>query len=173
MKMEIKPSYVSFKQAKLLKEKNFDVECRSYYELALNSQENEQDGYSGPFGWKEGGLNTQSDYFINNYNGLDFSNKNWYLCARPEQWQVVEWLRINHGIWVTVGNVFSEYTHWAYGISENNRGMIVPFREGQDNIDYFTSPQEAYSAAFNYILKIYLYYLIKLVIIQQLVSYCI
>jgi hypothetical protein len=30
--MEIKPTYVTFEQAKLLKEKGFDVECIYHYE---------------------------------------------------------------------------------------------------------------------------------------------
>jgi hypothetical protein len=127
---EIKPTYITFEQAKWLKEKGFDESCR----MLIN-------GAYEPFH-----LNLiETQYFQNNSVLL----KDCY--SAPEQWQVVEWLRINHGIWISVGNVYSEYTHWAYGIGKENKGMILPFREGQDNHDYFNSPQEAYSAAFDYI----------------------
>jgi hypothetical protein len=127
---EIKPTYITFEQAKWLKEKGFDESCR----MLIN-------GAYEPFH-----LNLiETQYFQNNSVLL----KDCY--SAPEQWQVVEWLRINHGIWISVGNVYSEYTHWAYGIGKENKGMILPFRKGQDNHDYFNSPQEAYSAAFDYI----------------------
>jgi hypothetical protein len=116
---------VTFEQAKWLKEKGFDVDCKSKFLRG----EIEYSGIHNPF----------------------FAEPKEDIVERPEQWQVVEWLRINHGIWISVGNVYSEYTHWAYGIGKENKGMILPFREGQDNHDYFNSPQEAYSAAFDYI----------------------
>jgi hypothetical protein len=127
---EIKPTYITFEQAKWLKEKGFDESCR----MLIN-------GAYEPFHFNL----IETQYFQNNSVLL----KDCY--SAPEQWQVVEWLRINHGIWISVGNVYSEYTHWANGIGKENKGMILPFREGQDNHDYFNSPQEAYSAAFDYI----------------------
>jgi len=146
--MKIKPTYVTFEQAKLLKEKGFDVECNHYYEYSLKSRIDQQDGYSGPFGWEKGELNYQSGYFINNIEGVDTSNESWYLCARPEQWQVVEWLRINHGI--EVETYKSNYNRYDYRIINGKESLMylkLPLHRS------FHPKQEAYSAAFDYILK--------------------
>lgn len=156
--MESKPTYVTFEQAKLLKEKGFNIECNHYYEHALTSLVDQQDGYSGPFGWEKGELNYQSGYFINNIESVDTSNESWYLCARPEQWQVVEWLRVNYGIWV-------EVTPDSYG--EEWFVTCKPCsKKVWDDIElrskvhlsklhflFYKTPQEAHSTAFDYILK--------------------
>ena len=120
--------YVTFEQAKWLKEKGM------YLDGYL------QDVWLGNKYEKKRGKIVEAPVF-----GLGSSSK------LPEQHQVVDWLLEKHGIWVSVGNVYSEYTHWAYGIGKENKGMILPFRQGQDSHDYFNSPQQAYSAAFDYI----------------------
>jgi hypothetical protein len=62
--------------------------------------------------------------------------------SAPEQWQVVEWLRVNHGIWV--------YVKLGFGHEFVIQKTAVPFE-----IIYtdgtFKSPMEAYSAAFEHI----------------------
>jgi hypothetical protein len=57
-----------------------------------------------------------------------------------------EWLRINHSIWV---NTITEDNKWSYGIYKtvNSYGVL-----STENL-IFNSPQEAYSAAFDYILN--------------------
>ena len=63
-------------------------------------------------------------------------------CFRPEQHVVVEWLRVNHGIWISVFHKrHSENKHYGYLIKQSN-GIKTKLWE-------FTSPQEAYSAAFD------------------------
>jgi hypothetical protein len=102
--MRIRPNYVPFEQAKLLKEKGFDVVCKSSYEYSLTAQKDPEYDEGGPFGWKKGELNIEYDSeFLNGSESSDYSNKNWFMCARPEQWMVVEWLRVKHGIWVSLG----------------------------------------------------------------------
>ena len=80
---------------------------------------------------------------------------------QPEQWQVVEWLTINHGIWVSVD--WMTRTKPAHsGYICHLRGTVKPLND--DNFivvndtlfpgyEVFASPQDAYSAAFDYILK--------------------
>ena len=68
---KIEPHYVNFNTAKLLKEKGFDGECTEYY-----LKDGIDYSYPKPENW-----NLKSD-----------------TISRPEQWQVVEWLRLNHGI---------------------------------------------------------------------------
>ncbi len=128
-------TYVTFEQAKKLKEKGFDVNVESC-DYAHSENENWVYKVHPEFpGWK------------GRIREAYFENKEPLL--RPEHWQVIEWLRINHGIWITVANVYSEYTHWAFTIGKNGKGQIVPFRQDQDKSDYFKIPQEAYSAAFD------------------------
>jgi len=69
---------------------------------------------------------------------------------RPEQWQVVEWLRVNHGIWIQPTWV-NDNTFRCGVIDINNRTeYIINTKEEQL---YHISPQAAYSAAFDYILN--------------------
>jgi hypothetical protein len=141
----IKPTYVTFEQAKLLKEKGFTKEngyaCREGWINYLYS-------FTGATGTPE----NDSGYVLDTLG-------NSHLIERPEQWQVVEWLRVNHGINVLP---IESYTYpdeiknrWKYQIinkQEKNRHIFNKkfFIES----DYeFQSPQEAYSAAFDYILN--------------------
>jgi len=145
--MKIEPKYVTFEQGKLLKEKGFNVSCQHFYELALTTQEDGEDGYSGPFGWKRGELNLRQGYFTNGSTLTDFSSDNWFMCAVPEQWQVVEWLRINHDIWIVAFPELLNGEEVRYYPSIFEQGV------GEDINEYFDSPQEAYSASITYILE--------------------
>jgi hypothetical protein len=136
--MEIKPEYVTFEQAKLLKEKGFNVPTLAYRQksarigdetilpLALPDDEFQW----GPFDW-------------NNYS------KEVPYYSIPEQWQVVEWLRIKHDIWVWV-RPFKDHA------ADNNdpiQHQMNIFFKGVSISKEFNSHDEAYSAAFDYILK--------------------
>jgi len=122
--MEIKPTYVSFEQASLLKEKGFDEITKSIYQY-----EN---------------LVVNNDY-VNFRNSL-FSYDHFEISA-PEQWQVVEWLRINHGIFV-----------WVAGYRDKSNRITFDFyfdkqKLNEKKSNFFKTPQEAYSAAFDYTFK--------------------
>jgi hypothetical protein len=66
-----------------------------------------------------------------------------HFLPAPEQWQVVEWLRVNHGIWVYS---YNNGTSWIGSIQKTNGSIIriIP----ANNL-----PQEAYSACIDYVLK--------------------
>ena len=77
----------------------------------------------------------------------------------PEQHQVVEWLRVNHGIWVYVesdcyGELwYVELTVCSQEVWEDldkRHGIISAPRKFNNE---HKSPQQAYSAAFDYVLK--------------------
>jgi hypothetical protein len=103
--MKIEPTYVTFEQAKLLKEKGFD----SKYKLFVEK-------------------------FIEN--------------ARPEQWQVVEWLRVKYKINVFAirdgGYWISKYQDFNKEEEQSPKEIIIAHKN---------TKEEAYSAAFDYILK--------------------
>jgi hypothetical protein len=83
-------------------------------------------------------------------------------CVKiPEQWQVIEWLRLNHGIWVSV-DWMSRVKPYESGYYCHLRGTTKKLN--QDNFivindtlnpgyEVFNLPQEAYLAAFDYVLN--------------------
>jgi len=93
---------VSFQVAKLAKEKEFNIGCDHYFTLSLTEKIHKTDGTSGPFGWKGGELHTEVGYFINDHSKIDYSNSNWFMCARPSQSLLQKWLREVHGIIVEI-----------------------------------------------------------------------
>lgn len=154
--MEIKPTYVTFEQAKLLKEKGFDIECRNYYD---NSEE----------------ICEVSNRFTKNMNSLqtafleiavfpedaDINDKDFIVYSAPEQWQVVEWLRVKHGIWVFIDWSQNKWCSQIIDIKEETLKKVCKNKDWKERnsavylktlLDY-NSPQEAYSAAFDYILN--------------------
>jgi hypothetical protein len=126
--MKIKPTYVTFEQSKLLKEKGFDINTRTAYDYRTYQPSN---------------LFEENLEIIN--NAKNYSNSEYERFQRPEQWQVVEWLRVNHGIWISVqpNEPFTD-DDWCMKIFKNNKLAI--------SLEGYDSPQEAYSAAFDYIL---------------------
>jgi hypothetical protein len=145
--MNIPKQHVDFPIAKLLKEKGCAIKCNSYYEQALTSKKDKENGYSGDFGWKKGELNLQSGFFINGWNKTDYTGKNWFMCAAPEIWQVVEWLFQKHNIWIVILPELLNGEQIRYYPSFFEDGV------GEDIEEYFNSPQEAYQASFKYILE--------------------
>lgn len=114
--------YVTFQQAVFLKEIGFNVNTSTCFHSLLG------DVIEAP---------------------MDWDNDRGYL-VRPEQHEVVEWIRINYGIWIGV--------EFLGGIRVNNPIMfnaeIRYIKEVPNliqNINGFHTPQQAYSAAFDYI----------------------
>lgn len=142
--MNIQPVYVTFEQAKLLKEKGFDVIVKHWYEYALTSQKDKDNGYSGSFGWKKGECNLQSGYFQNNSTGDLLKCTSWFLCAAPEQHQVIEWFEIKYQKYVYA---FKYNRTWHYKIDAEHGTDYFSTGKGYD------SRKQAYSAAIDYVLK--------------------
>lgn len=127
--MEIKPTYVTFEQAKLIKEKDFDFWVSKHYCFEEPEKLRCSNGFKMPR------CSPQTPPF--NYMKLDG------VYYAPEQWQVIEWLRLKHGIWISTdfdGKVWFE----VITILPDKNRLV---QNGHN------SPQEAYSAAFDYVLK--------------------
>jgi hypothetical protein len=126
MNKEIKPTYVTFEQAKRLRDKGFNESCDKIYYLPH------------PTIAKKNNVEENIWFSINNSSPL----LNGIL--RPEQHQVVEWLRVNHGIWIEVieTDLFQKY---FFQLKRKDSSRL---KDGD-----FNSPQEAYSAAFDYVLN--------------------
>ena len=125
----IQPTYVTYKQAVWLKEKGFDELCRQRWSIVENI-----DGDKSSFLQVEGGM-----FNWNNGTYPEF-------CSAPEQWLVIEWLRVNHGIWTGL----SRYVN-GYGEFYSANVQIIANKHHSAN--GHTSPQDAYSAAFDYIIS--------------------
>ena len=122
---KIEPHYVDFNTAKLLKKKGFGIPYK-------------QMGYSTKF-----------------YNGntktmlpLGRTGRSTNLIPAPEQHQVVEWLWLNHGIWIWVekGRNPDNFYPVIYNGKEITSFKHLPKMWGDTS-------QEAYSAAFDYVLN--------------------
>jgi hypothetical protein len=127
--------FVTFEQAKWIKEKGFDVPVFYCFDLLGNDKRLDEIWSQGC----EGGMSLED--WLWDYNSPDFN-----LISKPEQHQVVEWFRVNHGIWVSVFNDDVNYFWMGIVLATKKR-----LKDG--NAKEFDTPQEAYSAAFDYILN--------------------
>lgn len=146
----MKRNYVNFSTASLLKEKGFDVPCHTYYEKALKSSKDSQDGYCGSFGWKKGEINLQQGYIKNNDTESDYSNKNWFLCAAPELWVAQEWMWDKHGFWIAI--LTRRYGDGAFKTS-NRFFAEISFGDLVTTLDTYETPQESLESAIVYLLN--------------------
>jgi hypothetical protein len=128
MNKNIEPAYVTFEQARWLKDEGFNENCKSIVE--------------------------NNEFFI--HNGFDTKNSEIIqsACTIPEQWQVIEYLE-QKGIiielivdgWgddncVSKENLCYRVFIWQIG---------KPKPKHNDDLGAFATKQEAYSAAFDYI----------------------
>lgn len=132
--VEIKSAYVSVKQAELFDEKG--LRCDSDYNQWILAKDKNDD--SKRF------ICLSDDLENHTYIDGDKEHNVYHCLTIPEQWQVVEWLRVEKGIWVSVNIAPDMKTFSAY-VTHKKKG-------GWDSKE-FNSPQEAYSAAFDHILK--------------------
>ncbi len=142
----IQPIYATLDQSKSLKEKGFKEPCGYKWSLT-EYQENSNDiliegtVYSlfchrdfGMYAIQIKNWNDELVHVDNKWSPLD-------AYSAPEQWMIIEWLRITHNI------------HVQYLL--HHTGKYAPFivELDQQINEWFDSPQEAYSAAIDYVLK--------------------
>jgi hypothetical protein len=132
MTQKIEPVYVTFEQAKKLKELGLVAKSDKYWVKMTKDEYTEM-----------------SDISLEDLDNSIGIGGN-LVITKYQQWQIVEWLRVNHGIWIYVD--YGKRTNsWYYNIqflpTQTNHAERTLYKEG------FISPQEAYSAAFDYILN--------------------
>lgn len=128
-------NYVTFEQAKWLKEKGFAELCFYYYENGKLVEP-----------YLENGSSTDVEFRVDLSDLLEYFNKWSKRISAPEQHQVVEWLRVNHVIWVLIDIDDVKHSLCNYVVKWRNE-ICLNENRGKG----FNSPQEAYSAAFDYI----------------------
>ena len=150
---EIQPTYVTYNQAVWLKEKGFDIHC-DYFYVTPKSKIFGIDEHNRYYPRKNISkkLHKIGDCAVVNID---------HLIQAPEQWLVIEWLRLNHGIEVVVIPDSSSQSQlllrkYTYSIFTPINGSNLHCQIGRDkdkNIVYFLNPHNAYSAAFDYIIS--------------------
>lgn len=82
--------------------------------------------------------------FTEDEREIEYTTGKFYFPI-PLHQQIVEWLRVQHGIWVEV--IMTYPNKWEYNIYKIDTYELLCQMHSQLN-----SPQEAYSTAFDYIL---------------------
>jgi len=71
--------------------------------------------------------------------------------AVPEQWMLCEWLRLNYNLWIVVSNCnVPEIGKWCFDIHRLPSSVAYLWNDKEAT---FNSPQDTYSAAFDYVLN--------------------
>jgi hypothetical protein len=131
----LEPHYITLEQAKWLKEIEFRESCNQYYTKGTNLKSYELSTCQ-TFSW------IWKEMSGNRYNKHD-------VFLAPEQHQVIEWLRVNYNIHVTYDVGILGY----YGLvkTRNKSGAFYLPKWVNEQENPLSSPQEAYSTAFDYI----------------------
>jgi hypothetical protein len=125
---QIQPAYATFEQGKKLKEKGFNVKVISFFDNNILSE-------------------------LTIYNPINWNSIRPHYYSRPEQWQIVEWLRVNHGIWISIQIGHDKNKVW-YNVYLEKIELTHEFEPINNDFDIGgDTPQEAYSAAFDHILN--------------------
>lgn len=137
--MEIKPMVCSSEQTKKFKEKGFKLTEKvtsafSRSHVAKNFAEEVNGQYS------VGGFDNDGRYYNVTYNKE-------VVITKIEHWQAVEWLRVKHGIVISVYPVWNNISYSFY------YDIVNLTTHDKYKLMAFDSSQEAYSAAFDYVLK--------------------
>jgi hypothetical protein len=131
--------YITFDQAMWLKSLGFNVPVNRFYTKPNSKMFGiDEHGRSYPIKNTAKKLYTVGEHQVLNGNNA---------YSAPEHHQVVEWLFKNHGIWIVAN--FANKNQWYFDL--NKFGF-----DGKDKSIYksdynYNLPQEAYSAAFDYI----------------------
>jgi hypothetical protein len=107
-------------------------------------------------------LSTEGNRVTNNLAEQRFNEGDVSYCDNYITYSVlIEWLRVNHGIWIytySVAPYISEDEDypkivWVSKIQKFKEFDIFVNTDNELAINHFNTPQEAYSAAFDYVLN--------------------
>jgi hypothetical protein len=140
----MKNEFTPYDRSLKLKQLGFEDECMAYYEISVTEVEHEEDGTSGPFGWKQGEVSFEKRFFVNNLKGVDHTNDNWVCAAAPTWRSAFNWFR-------------EKYEYCSY-IKEATKGSyrfyIEKFDEKFFNSDIIKTYEEAELACLDKLIEI-------------------
>ena len=126
----IQEEYVSFDVAKLLKEKGFNEECRTYYKVFPKNR-------------------IAAIYHSSENRGVSEDDPNEILC--PTQQMTMRWLREEKGLFISIGNDDLDY-NWQIFDVKNRTKDLDPTCLTESYAGYKTY-EEACEAAIKYCLE--------------------
>lgn len=166
MNNNIEESYCSFEVSKLLKEKGFEVPTLCYY---FEDGAFVQNSYKDITGMDYGAeFETEYEELLGNWNDNFVTKKNGDRCfgcdkskgyfetySAPTHAIAIEWLRANFSINIWIDCNKEEKWIWTVNIIKDGEYIQSDdWIEDLENLpDYYNTPKEAISAAFDYVLK--------------------
>ena len=164
--MEIKPTYVTFKQAVALKEKGFNEPCIAFYDeedinCEINYYCNANHNVTGGISCWYDDLLLVTNYELDELGAFCFKNEeeteSYKRVTAPEEWMVVEWFE-QFNLYINITTEFyKEGVNFIWQVLEYDVastrciGKKSSMSYG-DNGEYKTK-EAAYSAAIDYILN--------------------
>lgn len=154
--MNIEPSYATFEQSKILKQKGFISRTTSYY---FSDGEFRTFEIRSTYGYYGEEYNVDLDEFYYNWNDNYVQKKNGDTCfgcknnpnyfetySAPEHWQIVEWASLVHNIDIEARPVrFAGDEKTSY-YQANINGCVA-------NMNKYSTRKEALSASIDEFLK--------------------
>lgn len=129
----ISRTYTTFEQSKWLKERGglnkdkFEIECKQGYDTFI--------GYGNTL--VHLGVQSDSPFFY----------------SAPDQSQLIEWLRVNHGIWIYAKRKYVLINGEALDKFIPIIEFIPQVKVDITDLPSFDTPQDAYSAAFDHVFE--------------------
>lgn len=122
-----KDIFCSLEVAKLAKQIGFNIPTRNRVTVYLTTNEHDEDGTSGPFGWEEGELEFDDGFFVNDEPSVDYSNESYTSYALPTLVTLQGWLREVKGItvWITPNEFSSAPNIWVYNLTYYQNGKLL------------------------------------------------
>ena len=124
----ITEDYVSFKTAKLLKEKGFDEICFTWY--------------TGKGKFKQG-KNTYDDYHMNHFQDMDVAK-----CSAPTLQMAMKWLREVHNLFVDIYYDYDFREGYKFSIHKLTKGTTL-----ETNNKNYSTYEQACDKAIKYCLE--------------------
>ena len=148
----MKNEFLPYDRALKLKQLGFEDECMAYYEISVTEVEHEEDGTSGPFGWKQGEVSFEKRFFVNNIKGVDHTNDNWVCAAAPTWRSAFRWFREKYGLFVAPNAISYENGPYLWFFEVNS--TILSFGIDLGETDDFETYEEAELACLDKMIEI-------------------
>jgi hypothetical protein len=131
----------SFDLSVLLREVGFNSYCQKYYSISLKSKKDDQDGYSGSFGWRKHELSLHDGF---NNNDTRKPNQYWYACSAPKYNVVIDWLEEFYKIYFVPFIDINNDMIYSYKIYDNDKCLV--------NGNFYNTRKEAMEDGLTYVL---------------------
>jgi len=151
----MKNEFTPYDRSLKLKQLGFEDECMAYYEISVTEVEHEEDGTSGPFGWKQGEVSFEKRFFKNNIQGIDCSNENWLEVGAPLFQQAFRWFREKYNLHSLIG-IYPNTKEWYSSYQDLNWSgkETLDFNKTEDRSIRFKTYEEAELACLDKLIEI-------------------